>query len=82
MWICGPSARCARIAAGAVVEVFTGDSSPVAAKIVAIDARIDPATRNTMVRARIEHSTAMPAPGAAVRIRVPVEWPARRWQFR
>ena len=57
---------------GATVEVFTGDSSPVAARIVAIDARIGPATRNTMVRARVEHSATMPAPGAAVRIRVPV----------
>lgn len=58
---------------GSAVEVFTGTaSSPVVAKIVALDARIDPTTRNTMVRARIEHSATMLAPGAAVRIRVPV----------
>lgn len=60
---------------GGTVEVFTGAPSPVAATVTAIDARIDPVTRNTMIRARIEHSAAMPAPGAAVRIKVPVGAP-------
>src|SRR5262245_61715041 len=37
------------------VDVFTtSDTSPAPGKIVAIDARIDPVTRNAMVRARIE----------------------------
>jgi membrane fusion protein (multidrug efflux system) len=63
---------------GASVDVFiAGEASPLVAKIVALDARIDPATRNTMVRARIDGSPGMPAPGAAVRIRVPVGVPRK-----
>jgi membrane fusion protein (multidrug efflux system) len=55
------------------VDVFvTTDSSPVAARIVALDARIDSTTRNAMVRARIERGVSTPAPGASVRVRVPV----------
>jgi membrane fusion protein (multidrug efflux system) len=58
---------------GDTVEVFaSGELSPIAAKIVAVDARIDPTTRNAMVRARIEGIPSAPAPGASVRIRVPV----------
>jgi membrane fusion protein, multidrug efflux system len=54
------------------VELFaTSDSPPIAAKVVAIDARVDPTTRNAMVRARIEDANA-PRPGAAVRVRVAV----------
>jgi membrane fusion protein (multidrug efflux system) len=45
--------------------------SPIPATIVAIDARVDPATRNAVVRARIA-DTGGPAPGASVRVRVPV----------
>ncbi len=57
---------------GDSVDVFaTSDSSPTIAKIVAIDARIDPTTRNAMVRVRIEGAYA-PAPGSSVRVRVPV----------
>lgn len=57
---------------GARVEVFpAGQAAAVAARIVAIDARIDPATRTAMVRARIDDARAAPAPGASVRIRVP-----------
>jgi membrane fusion protein (multidrug efflux system) len=55
------------------VDVFAGgESSPVAAKIVAVDSRIDPTTRNAMVRARIEHAANAPVPGASVRVQVPV----------
>ena len=55
------------------VEVFVvGDSAPTAARIVALDARIDSTTRNAMVRARIEHAANAPAPGASVRVRIPV----------
>ncbi|MGE0645435.1 MAG: efflux RND transporter periplasmic adaptor subunit [Nitrospira sp.] len=54
------------------VEILAADNTPaVTAKIVAIDARVDPTTRNAMVRARIE-GTNVPAPGASVRVRVPV----------
>jgi membrane fusion protein (multidrug efflux system) len=55
------------------VEVFaTSDSPPIAAEIVALDARVDPTTRNAMVRARIEDTANAPAPGSSVRVRVPV----------
>jgi len=63
---------------GHSVDVFaTSDSPPTAAKIVAIDARIDPTTRNAMVRARIEGAANAPAPGASVRVRVPVGPPRK-----
>jgi membrane fusion protein (multidrug efflux system) len=63
--------------AGDRVRVFgANDSAPVTASIVAIDARVDPATRNAMVRARIDHAAQAPAPGASVRVQVPVG-PAR-----
>jgi membrane fusion protein, multidrug efflux system len=56
---------------GDPVEVFSnGNLTPLIAKIVAVDARVDPATRNAMVRARVEGSDG-PSPGAAVRVRVP-----------
>ena len=52
--------------------VLTGtDQREIAARIVAVDARIDPVTRNALVRARIEGRDA-PAPGASVTVRVPV----------
>ena len=55
---------------GGHVDVLAGDS-PVTATILAIDARVDPATRNAMVRARVDHAQAF-VPGASVRVRVPV----------
>jgi membrane fusion protein (multidrug efflux system) len=60
------------------VSVFpAGDASPIAAQIVAIDARVDPTTRNAMVRARIPGAANAPAPGASVRVLVPVGPPSR-----
>jgi membrane fusion protein (multidrug efflux system) len=57
---------------GESVNVFaTADSPPIAARIVALDARVDPATRNALVRARIENTGNAPAPGASVRVQVP-----------
>jgi membrane fusion protein (multidrug efflux system) len=47
-----------------------GDGPPSAGTVVAVDARVDPATRNAAVRARIE-DVGGPAPGAAVRVSVP-----------
>src|SRR3989475_1092961 len=61
---------------GQSVDIFaTSDSSSTAARIVALDARIDPTTRNAMVRARIEGAANAPAPGASVRVRVPIGAP-------
>ena len=49
--------------------VTTNDSTPISARIVAIDSRVDPATRTTTVRATIVG--AAPAPGSSVRVLVP-----------
>jgi membrane fusion protein, multidrug efflux system len=58
---------------GEVVEVFAaGESFAIKAKILALDARVDPTTRNAMIRARIEGTRNVPAPGASVRVKVPV----------
>jgi membrane fusion protein (multidrug efflux system) len=60
--------------AGTSVRVFSaGADSPLAASIVAVDARVDPTTRNAKVRARIAADA--PAPGASVRVEVPVGEP-------
>jgi membrane fusion protein, multidrug efflux system len=65
-----------RVAAGLrvgdTVEVHAaGDSTSFPARIVAVDARVDRTTRNATVRARIVGAVT-PAPGASVRVRVPV----------
>src|SRR2546426_9611959 len=52
------------------VAVYAADDPrPITARIVAVDARVDPATRNALVRARIQSQA--PAPGASVRVEVP-----------
>ena len=61
---------------GDSVDISAGGQSPtIAAKIVAVDARIDSTTRNAMVRARIEGAANAPSPGASVRVRVPIGLP-------
>jgi membrane fusion protein, multidrug efflux system len=66
----------AGLAQGDVVEVYpSSGSQPVPAKVVAVDARVDPATRNAVVRALIESAERLPAPGASVRVRVAVGQP-------
>jgi membrane fusion protein (multidrug efflux system) len=54
---------------GQPIEVVSGTES-IPAVIVAIDARVDAATRNAIVRARMRSGAA--APGASVRVIVPV----------
>ena len=62
---------------GQPVSVMGADGSvPLAARIVAVDARADPDTRNATVRARVEGGSRLVAPGASVRVQVPVG-PAR-----
>src|SRR5687767_6469206 len=57
---------------GSTVDIVgTQSATPVAAKIVAIDARVDPSTRNAVVRARIDDVANAPAPGSSVRVAVP-----------
>ena len=56
---------------GEKLQVVTSDSTPIAARIVAVDARVDPNTRNAAVRARVDDARRAPAPGASVRVQVP-----------
>ncbi len=65
-----------RLRNGDPVDIVTAgrDGATVAAAVVAVDARIDPATRNATVRARIEAGDIKqrpPLPGASVRVVVP-----------
>ncbi len=63
----------AGLRAGDRVDVVGGsDDHAIAARIVAVDARVDPTTRNAMVRARITGGANAPVPGASVRVQVPV----------
>lgn len=83
-----PQAVAAALKPGDRIDVHaSADTSvaaaPIAAKVVALDARVDPATRNSTVRARIDMvrngrnplATA-PAPGSSVRVSVGVGTPA------
>jgi len=53
---------------GDSIVVQVGDA-PTSARIVAIDAKVDPATRNALVRARLTGKL-LPGPGASVAVRV------------
>jgi membrane fusion protein (multidrug efflux system) len=55
---------------GDSVSVSVGGDT-TSARIVAVDARVDPTTRNATVRARVVGSV-IPTPGASVRVQVPV----------
>jgi RND family efflux transporter MFP subunit len=57
---------------GSPVLVRSGDGPPVPASIVALDSRVDPKTRNAWARALVEGADRVPAPGASVRVDVPV----------
>src|SRR5512147_1878503 len=66
----------AQLRPGEVVRVVAGgEPRPIAAHIVAIDARVDPTTRNALVRARIPGQA--PSPGASVRVEVPAGAPTQ-----
>lgn len=61
---------------GSKVDVVAaGDSASIKAEILAIDARVDPSTRNATVRAKLTNVQRAPAPGASVRVQVPVGVP-------
>ena len=71
-----PQSVAATLRPGASVAVLTGDGlKPIAATVVAVDARVDPTTRNATVRARLAGTDQPPAPGASVRVSVPVGQP-------
>jgi membrane fusion protein (multidrug efflux system) len=61
----------AGLRAGQSVQVYVSDMVSIPATIVAIDARVDPTTRNAIVRARIRGSASL-SPGASVRVLVPI----------
>lgn len=54
---------------GDTIAVTVGDT-PTTARVVAIDAKVDPTTRNALVRARLTGKL-LPGPGASVAVRVP-----------
>lgn len=61
---------------GEIAEIITrAQQSAILAKIIALDARVDPVTRNTTIRARVDNAPSVPAPGASVRVRVPAGEP-------
>lgn len=63
----------AGLGVGETVEVFAAGEAPaIRANVVALDARVDPTTRNAVVRARVDDALHMLSPGASVRVRVPV----------
>jgi membrane fusion protein (multidrug efflux system) len=62
---------------GESVRVVVGATgADIPARIVAVDARVDPATRNAIVRAELPDVALLPAPGSSVRVEVPIG-PAR-----
>ncbi len=65
----------AALRVGAEVEIDGGAGGPSKAKVIAIDARVDRATRNAWVRTRVEGAGDSFAPGASVRVKVPVGAP-------
>jgi membrane fusion protein (multidrug efflux system) len=68
----------AALRVGDEVEVLrTHRTRALGAQIVALDARVDRATRNAWVRARLESTHDVPAPGASVRVRVPTGAPEK-----
>nr|WP_246312214.1 efflux RND transporter periplasmic adaptor subunit [Aquabacterium terrae] len=81
-----PQAVAAALKPGDRIDVFAGADAgqlPIAAKVVALDARVDPSTRNSTVRARFQlpkdaasaaalPQSGMPAPGSSVRVGVSV----------
>jgi len=57
---------------GAKVSIVVADGEPpLEARVVAIDSRVDPTTRNATVRARLSGVRFPPAPGSSVRVEVP-----------
>jgi membrane fusion protein (multidrug efflux system) len=68
-----PQDAAAGLVPGEKVTVLTAaETEPVEAVVLAVDARVDRATRNATVRARIDGAERAPAPGSSVRVRVPI----------
>jgi len=68
-----PQDVAAELTLGSAVEVASAEgTAPISARILAVDAKVDPTTRNAMVRARISGTKEVPSPGASVHVRVPL----------
>jgi membrane fusion protein (multidrug efflux system) len=65
----------AALRVGAQIDVGIGGGRTAPAKIVAVDARVEAATRNTWIRALLSGDAPLPQPGASVRVQVPLEAP-------
>ena len=66
----------AALRVGDLVDVLVeAASAPHPAELVAIDARVDVLTRNTLLRARLSGVPRLPSPGASIRVRVPLGAP-------
>jgi membrane fusion protein (multidrug efflux system) len=65
----------ARLKPDGRVQIYSADTSSLSAAIVALDARVDSATRNATVRARVANAADSLTPGASVRVQVPVGSP-------
>lgn len=72
-----PQEVAARLDRNATVQVSAAPGeAALAARVVAVDARVDAETRNATVRVRLEGATAtLPAPGASVQVSVPAGQP-------
>ncbi|MCW5632564.1 MAG: efflux RND transporter periplasmic adaptor subunit [Rubrivivax sp.] len=71
-----PQAVAAGLRKGDRVEVqASAGAPPITARVTAVDARVDPATRASLVRARIDRGAQAPAPGSSVRVSVAVGAP-------
>jgi membrane fusion protein, multidrug efflux system len=58
---------------GEPVRVISGaTATEIPARVVAVDARVDPTTRNAVVRAELPDLALLPAPGSSVRVLVPI----------
>ncbi|MEK7948927.1 efflux RND transporter periplasmic adaptor subunit [Luteolibacter soli] len=63
---------------GDTVEVIGANKdTPVSATIIALDSRIDRATRNANIRAKVADAKLLPSPGASVQVNVPVGGPRK-----
>jgi membrane fusion protein (multidrug efflux system) len=62
-----------QLQAGSSIDVIlTGAAEPVPAVIRAVDAQVDAATRNAVVRAALTGIEPLPRPGSSVRVRIPI----------
>jgi membrane fusion protein (multidrug efflux system) len=58
---------------GEPVRVISGaTATEIPARVVAVDARVDPTTRNAVVRAELPDLALLPSPGSSVRVLVPI----------